>query len=278
MMSNKIKYGLKNVHYAVITEAGGVVHYATPVAIPGAVNISLSPAGEKVEFYADDLLYFGTNTNQGYEGTLEIARIPDSFREDVMLEELDANGAYIENSSATPKNFALLFEFNGDVKATRHVLYKVNAARPDVAGSTKTKNIEPQTETLNITASPATDTYYVKASLPASSDPSYINFFGGVYLKGAVVNTKGADPADFVKAAAAPVVLTTTSDGTPAPTVKNVLFGGLPVPGASLTVNGLIVTIDETFITAQDDGTYPIVVEFTKGNSVTYTLVVKATA
>ena len=50
MMSNKIKYGLKNVHYAVITEAGGVVSYGTPVAIPGAVNITLSPAGEKVEF------------------------------------------------------------------------------------------------------------------------------------------------------------------------------------------------------------------------------------
>ena len=183
-MATRSKYGLKNVHYSVITEAGGVVHYATPEPIPGAVNISLSPAGEKVEFYADDLLYFGTNTNQGYEGTLEIARIPDSFREDVMLEELDANGAYIENSSATPKNFALLFEFNGDVKATRHVLYKVNDARHDVAGSTKTKNIEPQTETLNICCVPATDTYYVKASLPASSDPSYIQLLWWGLLKG----------------------------------------------------------------------------------------------
>jgi len=275
MMSNKIKYGLKNVHYAVITEAGGVVHYATPKPIPGAVNISLSPAGEKVEFYADDLLYFGTNTNQGYEGTLEIARIPDSFREDVMLEELDANGAYIENSSATPKNFALLFEFNGDVKATRHVLYKVNAARPDVAGSTKTKNIEPQTETLNIVASPATDTYHVKASLPASSDPSYINFFGGVYLKGAVVNTKGADPADFSKGSLADVEVTTTSSGTTA--IKNVLLNGLPVPGVSLTIAALKATIASAYVSglALANGDYPIVVEFTKGNAVTYTLTVK---
>lgn len=275
-MSNKIKYGLKNVHYSVITEAGGVVHYATPVAIPGAVNISLSPVGEKVEFYADDLLYFGTNTNQGYEGTLEIARIPDSFREDVMLEELDANGAYIENSSATPKNFALLFEFNGDVKATRHVLYKVNAARPDVAGSTKTKNIEPQTETLNIVASPATDTYHVKASLLASSDPSYTNFFGGVYLKDAVVNTKGSDPAAFSKALPADVEVTTTSGGSTA--IKNVLLNGLPVPGVSLTIAALKATIASAYIggLSLDNGDYPIVVEFTKGNSVTYTLTVTA--
>jgi phi13 family phage major tail protein len=275
MMSNKIKYGLKNVHYAVITEAGGVVHYATPVAIPGAVNISLSPAGEKVEFYADDLLYFGANTNQGYEGTLEIALIPDSFRKDVMMEEEDANGAYIENSSATPKNFALLFEFNGDVNATRHVLYKVNAARPDVAGSTKTKNIEPQTETLNIVASPAIDTYYVKASLPYSEDASYTGFFTAVYLKSAVTNTAGSDPANFSKMAAADVEVTTTSSGTTA--IKNVLFNGLPVPGVSLTIASLKATIASAYIEGLSlaNGAYPIVVEFTKGNAVTYTLTVK---
>ena len=275
-MSNKIKYGLKNVHYAVITEAGGVVTYATPVAIPGAVNITLSPAGEKVEFYADDLLYFGTNTNQGYEGTLEIALIPDSFRKDVMMEEEDANGAYIENSSATPKNFALLFEFNGDVKATRHVLYNVNAARPDVAGSTKTKNIEPQTETLNIVASPATDTYYVKASLPYSADASYTGFFTAVYLKSAVTNTAGSDPTDFSKGAPADVEVTSTSSGTTA--IKNVLLNGLPVPGVSLTIAALKATIDNTYITGLNlaNGDYTIVVEFTKGNSVTYTLTVTA--
>lgn len=274
-MANKIKYGLKNVHYAPITEANGVVSYGTPVAIPGAVNITLSPAGEKVEFYADDLLYFGANTNQGYEGTLEIALIPDSFRKDVMMEEEDANGAYIENSSATPKNFALLFEFNGDVSATRHVLYKVNAARPEVKGSTKTKNVEPQTETLNITASPATDTHYVKASLPASADASYTGFFTAVYLKSAVTNTAGADPTDFSKGAPVDVEVTSTSSGTTA--IKNVLLNGLPVPGVSLTIAALKATIDNTYITGLNlaNGDYTIVVEFTKGNSVTYTLTVK---
>ena len=275
MMGNKIKYGLKNVHYAPITEANGVVSYGTPVAIPGAVNITLSPAGEKVEFYADDLLYFGTNTNQGYDGSLEIALIPDSFKTDVMGETIDNNGAYIENSGVTPKNFALLFEFSGDVSATRHVLYNVNAARPDVKGATKTKNIEPQTEALNITASPAVDTYNVKASLPYSTGSAYTNFFTAVYLENAVVNTKGADPANFSKTSPANVEVTTTSSGTTA--IKNVLLNGLPVPGVSLTIAALKATIASAYVSdlALANGDYPIVVEFTKGNAVTYTLTVK---
>jgi phi13 family phage major tail protein len=77
-MTNKVKYGLKNVHYAVITESSGAVSYGTPVHIPGAVNLTLSPVGEKVRFAADDREdYFAENINNGYDGNLEMALIPD---------------------------------------------------------------------------------------------------------------------------------------------------------------------------------------------------------
>lgn len=273
-MGNKVKYGLKNAHYAVVTESGGAVSYGTPTAMPGAVNLTLSAAGENVSFYADDQVYFEENTNNGYDGSLELALIPDAFRTDVLGDTVDNNGAIIENANAVVKKFALMFEFDGDAKKTRHVLYSVLPTRPNVEGSTKTNTKEPKTETMNISVRPAIDTSDVRAKV-MQGETGYDTFFSAVYLKNAVTNTKGSDPADFITTNPAPVVVDATSNGTPA--VKNVLFNGSPVPGVSLTINGLEVTIAHAYITGLSlaVGSYPIVVEYTRGNSLTYTLTVK---
>src|SRR5690606_37215566 len=140
-MANKVMFGLKNVHYATFTydSTTNTITYDTPVAIPGAVELSLEPRGDMVEFYADDILYYSAGNNQGYEGTLSIALIPEQFAIDCLGEEKDDDDKVLtENVTAKGKPFALLFEFDGDVKATRHVLYNCTANRPAVGSSTKT--------------------------------------------------------------------------------------------------------------------------------------------
>ena len=274
MSENKIKYGLRNVHYSVITEVGGAVSYATPVAIPGAVNLALSAAGESVQFYADDMAYFEESTNNGYEGSVEMALLTDQFRVDVLGEEIDENGALIENADARAKKFALLFEFDGDAKKTRHVMYNVSASRPSVEGSTKTATKEPKTESLDISARPAPDTRNVKAKVK-QGQTGYDDFYTAVYLKNAVSNTVAVSTATFSKAAPADLTIDATSTDV-TNTVKNVLINSTPIGGVNLTVSGVDVTIDGDYIGGLDNGVYSILVEFVKGNSITVTLTVGA--
>lgn len=133
-MGNKVKYNLKNVHAAKLTETDSdgttTFSYAEPKAIPGAVSISLDAEGETSPFYADGIVYFRSVTNNGYSGDLEIALIPEWFRTEILQEKLDAKGVLVENSGVGEGvKFALLFEFDGDVNAIRHVLYNCSASR-----------------------------------------------------------------------------------------------------------------------------------------------------
>lgn len=110
---NKVRFGLKNLHYALVTVDNdtGDVTFGTPVAWPGAVNLSLDPEGDTESFYADDMIYYTTVANNGYSGDLETALIPDSFRTDILKETEDSNGVLVENSQVEAEHFALLFEF-----------------------------------------------------------------------------------------------------------------------------------------------------------------------
>ena len=153
MASNKIKYGIKNVYYAVATiDENNEATYATPVRLPGAVSLTLDAEGENTTFYADNIAYWVGNGNNGYSGSLELALIPDSFRTDVMGDVEDSKGVIVEDLNAELKHFALLFQFEGDKEARRHVMYNCTATRPSVGGETKGENIEPTTEEINIAA------------------------------------------------------------------------------------------------------------------------------
>lgn len=195
MGENKVTFGLKNVHYSNYTiNEDGTIDFDKPKPIPGAVEMSNEPRGDMVEFYADDILYYSAPNNQGYEGTLNIADIPVSFAVDCLGEEKDnVDGVISEYSDAKPKPFALLFEFDGDVKATRHILYNCTANRPTVNSATKTDSVEPSTSELTYIASPLqmNQRPIVKTKTTGSTtDAVYNTWFEKVYVKGQVSSTE----------------------------------------------------------------------------------------
>lgn len=183
MDKNKVKYDLRKTHYAKQIEGvDGAITFDTPVPIPGSVSISLDSQGEISPFYADGIVFFKSASNNGYEGDLEVALLPESFRTDILGEKLDGKKVLIENANVKQTAFALLFEFDGDKKAIRHVLYNCTATRPAVASQTKETTIDPVTETLTISATPMADGR-VKAKTGDETDKStYDEWYKTVYV------------------------------------------------------------------------------------------------
>ena len=181
--NNKVKYNLKNTHYALLNIAeDGTVSYGTPTPMPGSVSISLDANGEPENFYADGVAYYVLNNNMGYDGDLELAMIPESFRTEALKEQLDDNGVLIENADVELASFALLFEFDGDKKHIRHVLYNCAASRPGIEGKTNEESREVQTETLAIKATPLANGM-VKAKTGNTTDATvYADWYKAVYM------------------------------------------------------------------------------------------------
>ena len=182
-MANKVKFGLSNVHIAPITYDGSQVTYGDIFTLPGAVNLSLDPEGESADFFADNTKYFSDYANQGYTGTLEVALINDDFREKILGQLKDRNGAFIENSGDSFKDFALGCQFEGDTKGTRYWFYQCSVSRPSVASQTIETSKTPVTDTLNITINARISDQNVMAKMEenGTNTTAYNGFFTEVY-------------------------------------------------------------------------------------------------
>ena len=189
MAANKVKFGLKNVHYAIATETTtlGVTTttYGTPAAFPGAVSLEVNPSSsDATVFRADDSDYYiVSGSEQGFDGSFECANIPESFETDVLGATTDDNGVIVEFASDEIKYVALMFEINGDASARRYLVPKVKFAKPGISAETTGENgNEPKTTTLDFTASPRPDDGLARVHTGDNTDSTtYNGWFTTVY-------------------------------------------------------------------------------------------------
>ena len=181
---NKVTFGLQDVHWAeVTTEASnGALTYGTVERLRGAAELTLVPTGDKGSYKADNINFYTSESNDGYEGTLKLALLTQEFLTRVLGEKLDPTTKTIsEIANAEKKNFALMFRFEGDKKETLHVLYYCYASRPSMGSKTKSGSDINEVE-LNFTASPRPlDKVVRRKTTEETSDEIRQNWFKEVF-------------------------------------------------------------------------------------------------
>ena len=118
-MSNKITFGLRNVHYALATFAEDTWTFDTPKDLIGAQEFSSELVGGTTQVYADDKIFHTLVSNSGATITLKLTELSDEFKKDIFCYALDSNNNLVEVVNADVKTFALGYEIQGDSKAIK---------------------------------------------------------------------------------------------------------------------------------------------------------------
>lgn len=178
-MEDKVKFGIKNVH--IFPRLTDEPTYGDVFAFPGAVSLSLDAQGNITKFYADDIVYYQTASNNGYEGDLEMASIIEEFFEKIINYVKDDNNVLTENTNKDTVSFAMSFEESGDQTGTKFVLYNVIATRPSLSLNTVEEEKTPSTKTISISAAPNKDGNVM--SMTESTTPANVlaNWHNKVY-------------------------------------------------------------------------------------------------
>lgn len=182
--TNMVEFGLSDVKYAVLGYEAKTKKYTVGEikSLPGAVELSLPASGDETEFYADNGIYYADYTDNGYDGTLTIAKITDEFKCDVLGFKQDENGVLYETADGVTNEIALWFKFAGDKMSKKRCMYRCKVSRPDIKGKTTEKTKTPNTSQMKIKAMPRLDNRLIKASMPNDGSEIYENFDKQLYI------------------------------------------------------------------------------------------------
>ena len=198
---NKVKFGLKRVAFAIATIAeDGSATYGDVITFPGARSLSMEPQGAGEPWYADDGAYYYNSAPTSRQGDLEMARIIDAFKMQVLGYIKDAKGLLLENMNPEEVHFALLFETMNDKRRCRYVMYNCMATAPTVGSATNEGSKEPQTESSTISSMGIWVESFGKwfdhaETTPETDATSFANWFSAVQLPTAPTQTPAQTPA-----------------------------------------------------------------------------------
>lgn len=162
---NKVVFGLSNVYFGKYNVAAdGTVTLGDPVHVPGAINMSLEPQSEEVVFWADNVKFYTSFSDNGFEGELEMARFSDAFKTTFLNYVAIAGGGIGQVKGMETDPVYIMFEIDGDKQKRRGILYNASLGAITREYATTEDKKEPQTATLAFTVNGDAKTGLTRAS------------------------------------------------------------------------------------------------------------------
>lgn len=175
--NNKVEFGLSNLYVGTYTVDGnGDVTLGTPYHQKGAVSLSLDSETDSNDFYADNVKYWSGFTDNGFTGSIEVAKFDTDFKTQFLGYRALTDGGVAQIKGATLPSVYVMWQAEGDVEARRCIMYNVALGAINREFNTIEDTKEPVTESIDITVTGDNDTGIVLASYKPS-DTGYSTLF-----------------------------------------------------------------------------------------------------
>lgn len=149
--NNKVEFGISELHIGTYTDTNGTVTLGTAYAQKGATSLSIEPEGDSNNFYADNVIYYSGYADNGFSGTLTVARFDTDAKKQFFGYAETAGGGIAAIKGATKPKVYLSFQCEGDVEARRVIIYNVSLGGINREFNTIEDTKEPVTESCDIT-------------------------------------------------------------------------------------------------------------------------------
>lgn len=102
----------------------------------------------------------------------------DWFETEYLGNKESQEGMIVETSDVPTQMAYIMFQFEGDVNATKYIIYNATFSRPSLEGSTQEDTTEPNTTTIPFTSVPLVTEFgkIVRAKVPSTAS-NYATFF-----------------------------------------------------------------------------------------------------
>lgn len=179
---SEIHFGVENCYFSVL--AAG--EYNTPVAMPGAVAMSVKPDTEIVTTNVRTNSKTIVERPIGFADrckniSLEVVSLPCEFLTQILNYEIDNNGVLIEKKQQKVV-FALLYETRKNGKRVRHLMSECVCNKPEYDCTTLSNTTSVNTRKLNIVSYPNLVTgTYGKAISENENETIFDDWFCKIY-------------------------------------------------------------------------------------------------